>query len=348
MLLPPPNVTGVLHLGHALTLAIQDTIARYRRMKGDSVHWIPGMDHAGIATQTVFQRRYGYSHLPCDLSVEDQKKYRQDFENRMKEFVEKHKSCIQDQMYRLGVSVDWDATYYTLDTERTSFVEDAFIQFFEAGLIYRQTRLVNWCCHLRTAISDIEIDVVNIENGPIFYKLPGDNRKAEVGLLHSIAYPLFNDQLGRELIVSTTRLETMFGDVALAIHPEDERYHEFIGSHVIHPLFPLRKLPVITSRLVDRTMGMGVLKITPAHDKVDYEIAREYELPLISVIDESGRLTHACGEMFSGLDRFDSRQLIKESLIEKGFYRGSKQHNMSLTVCSRTGDILETLLKPQW
>lgn len=354
MLLPPPNVTGALHLGHALTLAIQDTIARYRRMKGDSVHWIPGTDHAGIATQTVFERRFRHvsssersdKDSPSSL---DHVVSHQELQENMGKFVSDQMIRIRDQIDRLGVSVDWEMNYFTLDSKRSRFVEDAFIHLFEMNLIYRQTRLINWCCQLKTAISDIEVEFIDIEHGSTLYTLPSDQRKVEVGLLHSIAYPCVNSQLGRELIVMTTRLETIFGDVALAVHPDDERYKDFIGGHVIHPLLPSKMLPIVASCLVDKEFGSGVLKVTPAHDRVDYAIAEEHGLPMISILDESGRLTNDCGDvLFSGLDRFDARQLVKKILIEKGLYRGSKHHTMRLAICSRTGDILETLLRPQW
>jgi valyl-tRNA synthetase len=352
MLLPPPNVTGALHLGHALTLAIQDTIARYRRMMGDSVHWIPGTDHAGIATQTVFERRF--PHLVSNKKNQegrfspDHMTSRQELQTHMEKFVSDQMIRIRDQIDRLGVSVDWGMNYFTLDSIRSQFVEDTFIRLFEMDLIYRQTRLINWCSQLKTAISDIEVDFVDVEQGSTLYTLPSNQRTVEVGLLHSIAYPCVNSQRGHEVLVMTTRLETMLGDVALAVHPDDERYRDLIGSHVVHPLLPSKTLPIVASRLVDRQFGSGVLKVTPAHDRVDYAIAEEHGLPMISIFDETGCLTDDCGVPFVGIDRFDARQLVKKILIDKGLYRGSKHHAMRLAVCSRTGDIIETLLRPQW
>jgi valyl-tRNA synthetase len=345
MLLPPPNVTGVLHLGHSLTVAIQDAIIRYRRMKGDAVHWIPGIDHAGIATQAVVERHYWTKE-----GVSRNQMGRQMFNQRIWEHVGTYERQIREQINRLGASVDWESGYFTLDEKRSRFVEDAFIRLFEQGLIYRHTKLVNWCCYLQTAISDMEVEMVDIDQRSS-RKIPGRTKEVEVGVLHSFVYPWVADHKPSniELVVSTTRLETIFGDVALAVHPNDERYQTYIGKYVQHP-FTQRRLPVIASHRVDPHFGTGILKVTPGHDKTDYDIVNEHggELPVESILDASGRLNDLCGPEYAGLDRFDARQRVREALLQKGLYRGHTNHRMRLAICSRTGDIVEWLLKPQW
>lgn len=344
MLLPPPNVTGILHLGHALTVAIQDAIIRYRRMQGDSVHWIPGTDHAGIATQTVVER-----YCQTKEGISRDQMGRQKFEKCVWEYTQIQGQRIREQLNRLGASLDWESGYFTLDERHSTFVEDTFIRLFEQGWIYRHTKWVNWCCYLQTAISDMEVDMVDV-NQQSFRTLPGRSEKVKVGVMHSFAYPWTIDYTtdSKELVVSTTRPETVFGDVALAVHPNDERYNAYIGRYVMHP-FTLRNIPVIASHYVDPHMGTGVLKVTPGHDRIDYAIANEHGLSVESILDDAGRLTSQCGvEEYIGLDRFDARQRVIETLVQKGLYRGYATHCMRLAVCSRTGDILEMLLKPQW
>ncbi|KAM3596077.1 uncharacterized protein V6R79_007775 [Siganus canaliculatus] len=337
--IPPPNVTGTLHLGHALTVAIEDALVRWKRMKGYRVLWVPGCDHAGIATQTVVERRL----------LSRDRKYRRDYSRE--EFLQevwkwKNEKGVEiyKQMRRLGASLDWRRACFTMDPGFSKAVTEAFVRLCDSGLIYRSESLVNWSCALESAISDIEVDSKEL-TGQTMLAVPGYENKVEFGTMFTFAYPLEGNN--GEVAVSTTRPETVLGDVALAVNPNDPRYQAFHGKQCRHP-FTNRLLPIITDPMVDMELGTGALKVTPAHDHMDFLLSQKHNLPRLTVIDGDGTMAHVCGQWLEGIKRFDARQLVVDALVEKKLFRGKKSHAMTLPVCSRSGDIIEPLLKKQW
>ncbi|KAI1317494.1 hypothetical protein EDD11_008301 [Mortierella claussenii] len=343
MLTPPPNVTGYLHIGHALTASIQDSLVRWRRMRGDRVSWVPGMDHAGISTQTVVEKKL----------MREQKKTRHDlgrdaFIEQIWDWKQLHGDRIIQQLKRLGASMDWDQSFFTLDETRTEAVKAAFIQLFRDGLVYRDTRLVNWCCALETVISDIEVEHEDI-SGRTMLNVPGRLKKVEFGVLHDFAYKIDGDDT-QELVVSTTRIETMLGDAAVAIHPHDSRYSHLHGKYVVHPISG-KRLPIVCDpELVDMDFGTGVVKVTPAHDPNDYTCGRRHGLPIINILEKDGTFNVNCGsKTYENMNRFDARDQIVEELKTLGVYRGKNEnHAMRLAKCSRSGDVIEPMVMPQW
>jgi valyl-tRNA synthetase len=262
MVIPPPNVTGSLHIGHALTVAIEDTLARWNRMCGKNVLWVPGTDHAGIATQVVVEKKIW----------REQKKTRHDltrepFLQEVWKWKQENGSHICNQLRRLGASVDWSRERFTMDEQSNAAVTESFVRLHKDGLIYRANRLVNWSCTLRTAISSIEVDYKELKT-PTLLNVPGYDKPVEFGVIHSFAYKLADGS--GELVVATTRMETMLGDVAVAVHPDDARYKPLIGKSLVHPFIPTRKMIVIADTMVDPKFGTGAVKITPAHDPNDF------------------------------------------------------------------------------
>ncbi|XP_017301634.1 valine--tRNA ligase, mitochondrial-like [Diaphorina citri] len=299
MLLPPPNITGNLHLGHVLTVSIQDVLARWYHMQGYEVVWIPGTDHAGIATQVIVEKSLQKDGLSRhDLG-------REAFVNRTKQWKKVKGGHITGQLHKMGLSLDWSREYFTMDDHQTHAVKHATIQLFEDGLLYRENALVNWCCHLRSTISDIEVDHIHVE-GKTPLKVPGYDKPVVFGQIYNVAYKVCDSN--EEIIVSTTRPETMLGDVAIAVHPDDTRYTHLHNANVEHPLLKT-KLPIILDEFVEREFGTGAMKVTPAHDRTDYEISRKHKLSLIEIINEDGTLNETCGE-YKGLKRFDARVRI--------------------------------------
>jgi valyl-tRNA synthetase len=261
---------------------------------------------------------------------------------------EQYGSTITGQLRSLGVSVDWSRERFTMDAQLSAAVGEAFVRLHERGLIYRDTKLVNWCCALRTAISDIEVEHIDLEKRT---RLPvpghGAGKTYEFGVLTSFAYALADGS--GEIVVATTRPETMLGDVAVAVHPADARYAHLHGALLAHPFFPDRRLPVITdAELVDPAFGTGAVKITPAHDANDYRCGKKHGLPFITVIGEDGRINERGGAAFAGLMRFDAREAVLKALADKGLLRGKADNKMRLGLCSRSGDVIEPLIKPQW
>ncbi|GAM23020.1 hypothetical protein SAMD00019534_061950 [Acytostelium subglobosum LB1] len=339
MVIPPPNVTGSLHLGHALTMSIQDTITRYRRMKGEIALWVPGTDHAGIATQVVVEKK-----LARERNITRHDLGREAFINEVWTWKNEYGNRITSQLRRMGSSLDWKREAFTMDETRSKAVNHAFITMFKDGLIFRSTRLVNWSCTLKTAISDIEVDFKDLEKHTKL-PVPGHKGLYDFGVLFEFAYPV--EDSNEQLIVATTRIETMLADVAVAVHPDDQRYKHLHGKFVTHP-FLNRKLPIITdSILVDMAFGTGVVKITPAHDQNDYETGQRHKLPMINMFTDEG-LINENGGQFQGMKRFDARNAVVEALKEKGLYKGMKDNKMRLGICSRSKDILEPMIKPQW
>jgi len=323
IVIPPPNVTGRLHIGHALVNTLQDIIVRWKRMSGFNTLWLPGTDHAGIGTQMVVDRALtaqGISRF--DLG-------REKFVEKVWEWKEKYGNEIIDQLKRLGASADWSRLRFTMDEGLSRAVRHVFVQLYRDGLIYRDLRIVNWCPSCRTAISDIEVEF-----------------REQNSKLYEIDYPIAGSD--RRLTVATTRPETMLGDTALAVHPDDDRYRDVIGKEAIVPVAN-RRIPIIADPiLVDREFGTGVVKVTPSHDKSDYEAGVRNNLPQLQVIDETGRMTAAAGKEFEGLDRFDARKKILDQLRAEGLLRSTKDYIHSIGVHGKCDTIIEPMVSRQW
>ena len=321
--LPPPNVTGTLHMGHAFNQTIMDSLTRYHRMRGFNTAWIPGTDHAGIATQIVVERQ---------LQEKGQTRHdlgRKNFVARVWEWKEHSGNTITQQMRRMGASVDWTREYFTMDERLSTVVTETFVQLYEQGLIYRGKRLVNWDPELKTAVSDLEVE-----------------SEEEDGFLWHIAYPLVGGS-GDKLVVATTRPETMLGDVAVMVHPEDERYRHLIGQKVVLPLVG-REIPVIADDYVDREFGTGVVKVTPAHDANDYAVGQRHGLPIIGVLNLDATLNDEAPAIFRGMNRFAARKAIVADLEAQGLLVETKKHKLMVPRCARTGQIIEPMLTDQW
>ncbi|XP_053908105.1 LOW QUALITY PROTEIN: valine--tRNA ligase [Cuculus canorus] len=340
LVLPPPNVTGTLHLGHALTVAIQDTLVRWHRMRGATTLWTPGCDHAGIATQVVVERR-----LWRERGLRRHQLGREGFLREVWRWKEEKGDRIYQQLRRLGASMDWDRACFTMDPKMCRAVREAFVRLHEMGLIYRSTRLVHWSCTLQSAISDIEVEKREL-GGRTLLRVPGYEEPVEFGVIVAFAYPLEGGGEGEELVVATTRPETMLGDAAVAVHPDDPRYQHLRGRCVRHP-FTGQILPILHDAFVDPEFGTGAVKVTPAHDATDFEVGQRHGLPCVSIISDDGRL---CGvpPPFLGLPRFTARAAVLEALKARGLLRGERENPMVVPICSRSKDVLEPLLKPQW
>nr|WP_315399078.1 valine--tRNA ligase [uncultured Duganella sp.] len=320
--LPPPNVTGTLHMGHAFNQTIMDGLTRYHRMLGHNTAWIPGTDHAGIATQIVVERQLDAQHISRhDLG-------REAFVKKVWEWKEKSGSTITGQMRRLGASPDWRREYFTMDETRSQVVTDVFVRLHEQGLIYRGKRLVNWDPVLGTAVSDLEV-VSEEEDGSMWY----------------IKYPLADGS--GTLTVATTRPETMLGDVAVAVDPTDERYQALVGKMLLLPLVG-RAIPIIADEYVDKAFGTGCVKITPAHDVNDYAVGQRHQLPLLSIMTLEAKINDEAPEAYRGMDRFVARKRIVADLDAQGLLEQVKPHKLMVPRGDRTGVIIEPMLTDQW
>uniref|UniRef100_A0A3Q2YZ20 Valine--tRNA ligase n=1 Tax=Hippocampus comes TaxID=109280 RepID=A0A3Q2YZ20_HIPCM len=340
MCIPPPNVTGSLHLGHALTNAIQDCLTRWHRMRGETTLWNPGCDHAGIATQVVVEKK-----LMRDKGMSRHDLGREKFIEEVWKWKNEKGDRIYHQLKKLGSSLDWDRACFTMDPKLSYAVQEAFIRMHDEGVIYRSKRLVNWSCSLNSAISDIEVDKKELM-GRTLLPVPGYKDKVEFGVLVSFAYKVDGSGNDEEVIVATTRIETMLGDTAVAVHPDDSRYRHLKGKMVAHP-FCERKMPVVFDDFVDMSFGTGAVKITPAHDHNDYEVGVRHGLPFVNILDENGLLINV-PPPFLGMKRFEARKAVLEALQDRGHFREVKDNPMVVPVCSRSKDIVEPLLKPQW
>lgn len=308
-------------------------------MKGHPVLWIPGLDHAGIATQAVVERVLQHTRNITRRDMD-----RIEFEQLLWQWKTEKATIINQQLKALGATLDWNREYFTIDERHSTAVTETFVRLNERNLLYRERDLVNWSPALRSTISEIEVEDFII-NGKTQLRLPGHDGKVTVGQLIKLAYPIKDSK--EELIVATTRLETIFGDVAIAVHPDDERYSKYIGRQVLHPIKETF-IPVIADSSVKRDFGTGVVKITPAHDRSDYSIAKRHCLPVISIIDEAGNMTDECKE-FKGLSRFVTRERLVNELSARGIVRSVEDHHqMILPRCSRTHDVIEYLPKEQW
>ncbi|KAG1659710.1 Valine--tRNA ligase [Nymphon striatum] len=338
MVIPPPNVTGTLHVGHALTNAVEDAITRWHRMKGKITLWNPGCDHAGIATQIAVEKKiWRESKLTRhDLG-------REKFIEEVWNWKNEKGGRIYEQLKRLGSSVDWDRACFTMDPKMCRAVTEAFVRLHEQKIIYRSNRLVNWSCTLSSCISDIEVEKVELP-GRKLLTVPGYDKKIEFGVLISFAYPVVDSD--EEIVVATTRIETMLGDTAVAVHPQDPRYTHLHGKYVKHP-FTNAELPIICDGYVEKDFGTGAVKITPAHDANDYEIGKRHNLPFINIIDDAGNMTATC-EQFAGMKRFDARYAVLDALKKLNLYKETKDNPMVVPKCTRSHDIVEPRLKSQW
>ena len=324
IVIPPPNVTGVLHMGHALDETLQDILVRYHRMSGYETLWVPGTDHAGIATQNVVEKKLREQGLSRhDLG-------RDKFLEKTWEWANAHKSRILDQCKRLGASFDRSRERFTFDKGCSDAVKEVFVKLYEKGLIYKGAYIVNWCPRCQSAISDVETEY-----------------ETEQGHLWEISYPLKGES--GAIIVATTRPETIFGDVAIAVHPSDQKYSELVGKTVVIPLTG-REIPIIADEYVDKNFGTGAVKITPAHDPNDFEVGKRHNFKPIWVIDGEGKMKE-CGEVPSnlhGLDRYEARKQIIKMLEDNHSLLRVKDHEHNVGKCQRCGTTIEPLLSEQW
>jgi valyl-tRNA synthetase len=330
IVIPPPNVTGRLHIGHALVNTLQDIIVRWKRMSGFNTLWVPGTDHAGIATQLMVERQLEKEGLSrFDLG-------RDKFLERVWQWKEQHSTEIKDQLTRLGASADWSRERFTLDEGLSRAVRYVFVKLYEDGLVYRDLAMVNWCPRCQTAISDVEVEF-----------------RERNGKLYHIDYPLAPEAVestdsGRKLIVATTRPETMLGDTGVAVHPEDDRYKDLIGRFAILPIAN-RRIPIVADPiLVDREFGTGVVKVTPSHDRNDYEAGQRNNLPQLQVIAEDGRMTAAAGAELEGLDRKEARAKVVELLREQGHLVKVEEHLHNIGVHGKCDTDIEPMISRQW
>jgi valyl-tRNA synthetase len=323
VMMPPPNVTGSLHVGHALNHTLQDIVVRYRRMRKDRVLWQPGTDHAGIATQMMVERQLAAEgRTRTDLG-------REAFVDKVWDWKAQSGNTIVNQLHRLGTSPDWSRERFTLDEGLSAAVRKVFVQLHKEGLIYRDKRLVNWDPKLHTAISDLEVE-----------------QKPHKGSLWHLRYPI-EGLPGRSIVVATTRPETMLGDTAVAVHPEDERYRDLIGRHAILPLVG-RRLPIVADEHADPETGSGAVKITPAHDFNDFEVGRRHGLELVNIFDRNAHINENAPERFVGLERYEARKRILAELEESGVLDHVDPHEHSLPTGDRSGVVIEPWLTDQW
>ena len=319
--IPPANVTGELHLGHAMFVSMEDLMIRYHRMKGENTLWVPGVDHAGIATQMLVERSLN------EQGLKREELGREEFLRRTWAWKEKYGGLISMQIRRLGASCDWDREHFTMDAMLSRAVREAFVRLYEKGLIYRGPRMINWSPGLKTAVSDLEVEYVQ-----------------EPGKLYYFKYRLAGSE---EFIpVATTRPETILGDTAVAVHPEDERYQQYIGKKVVVPMLG-REIPVIADEYVDREFGTGALKITPAHDPNDYQIGLKFGLEMINVLDTTAHI-NANGGPYAGLDRFDARKKLWEDMRAADLVLKEEPYQLSVPRSQRGGEIVEPMISTQW
>lgn len=320
--IPPANVTGELHLGHAMFVSMEDLMTRYQRMKGAPTLWVPGTDHAGIATQLQVEKK-----LAKEGKTREQLG-REEFERQTWEWKEKYGSIITQQIRRLGASCDWERERFTLDEGLSKAVREAFVRLYEKGLIYRGPRMINWSPGLKTAVSDLEVEY-----------------SEEPGFLYYFKY-VSADNPEEFIPVATTRPETILGDTAVAVHPEDERYQAFVGRQVIVPILN-RAIPVIADEYVDREFGTGAVKITPAHDPNDYEIGKRHNLEFINILTREATINENGGK-YTGMDRFDCRKQLWADMKAAGLVIKEQPYTLNVPRSQRGGEIVEPMVSTQW
>jgi valyl-tRNA synthetase len=327
IMLPPPNITGSLHMGHALNAIVQDILIRKKRMEGFKTLWLPGTDHAGIATQNVVER---------ELKKEGKSRFdlgREEFLKRVWQWKKKYGNLILEQLKKIGSSCDWSRTKFTMDKDYYLAVQTAFLEYFKKGWIYKGERVVNWCPRCQTSLSDLELEY-----------------KEEKGKLWYIKYPLVKNsksKIPNFIIIATTRPETMLGDTAVAVNPKDKRYKKLIGKKVILPLLE-REIPIISDSAVDPKFGTGAIKVTPAHDLLDYEISQRHKLEIIQVIDEKGEITDKAPLSYQKLKTIEARQKIIEDLKKAEYLEKTEDYNFRIPKCHRCQTTIEFILSKQW
>ena len=321
IVMPPPNVTGQLHMGHALDATLQDILTRYKRMQGYAALWLPGQDHAGISTQVRVEKelreKEGLSRY--DLG-------REKFLERVWDWKNQYGNRIIEQQKKMGTSCDWDRNRFTLDEVCAKAVRETFCDLYEKGLIYKGSRIINWCPHCRTALSDAEVE---------YKDMPGH--------FWHIRYPI--EDSDEEFIIATTRPETMLGDTGVAVHPDDERYRHLVGKNAILPLVG-RKLPIVADEYVELGFGTGAVKMTPCHDPNDYEVGLRHDLEQVQCIDEDAKICN--GGKYDGLDRYEARKAIVADLEEQGYLVKVEPYSHNVGCCYRCGTVVEPLTSPQW
>lgn len=337
--IPPPNVTGALHAGHALATTLQDVLIRWHRMKGFTTLYLPGCDHAGISTQNVVE----------NMLWRREKKTRRDlgrseFVKRTFEWKEEYHMKINKVLRRLGGSMDWTREAFTMDENLSAAVTETFVRLHEEGLIYRSNKLVNWCTKLNTALSNLEVENKELE-GRTLLDVPGYDRKVEFGCITTFKYAIDGEE-GKFIEVATTRIETMLGDSGIAVHPNDERFKAFVGKKAKHP-FVDRLLPIIADTYVDPEFGTGAVKLTPAHDQNDFTLGKRHNLEFINILNDDGTLNGNAGK-FKGQRRFDARYTVANELTELGLFVEKKDNPMKVPICKKSYDVIEPLQKPQW
>ena len=321
IVIPPPNITGKLHMGHALDETLQDILIRYKRMQGYSALWVPGTDHASIATEAKIVEAMKKEGLTKeDLG-------RDDFLKRAWDWKREYGGTIVEQLKKLGTSCDWSRERFTLDEGCNEAVNEVFVKLYEKGLIYRGERIINWCPHCLTSISDAEVEY-----------------EEQAGHFWHLRYPLADGSGYLEL--ATTRPETMLGDTAVAVHPEDKRYQHLIGKMLILPLVN-REIPIVADEYVEMEFGTGVVKITPAHDPNDFEVGLRHNLPVINVMTEDAHMTKECGK-YAGMERYEARKAIVEDLQQQGFLVKVEDHNHNVGICYRCDTTVEPRVSKQW
>ncbi|KAL8283096.1 hypothetical protein RQP46_005874 [Phenoliferia psychrophenolica] len=339
---PPPNITGSLHIGHALAFGLQDTLIRWHRMRGFTTLYVPGFDHAGLSTQSVVEKR-----LAKDKGLTRHDLGRTEFLKVCQAWKEDYQQRITNQITRLGVSCDWSRVAFTMSPDMTEAVNANFVRLHEDGIIYRANRLVHWCVKMNTTLSNLEVDQKEIP-GRTLLQVPGydPKEKFEFGVMTSFAYHLEGSD--EKIIIATTRPETMLGDTAIAVHPDDARYTHLHGKFALHPFLD-RRIPIITDAIaVDMNFGTGAVKMTPAHDPNDYEVGLRHKLEFINILNDDGTLNANAGPQFQGMKRFHARVAVLDALKLKGLYVGDADNPMSIPICSKSGDIIESVMKPQW
>ena len=323
IVIPPPNITGELHMGHALNAFTQDILIRFKRMQGYKALWLPGTDHAGIATQNVVEKQ---------LKKEGKSRHdlgKEKFIERVWQWRNKYGHLILDQLKKLGASCDWSRTAFTMDESYQKAVETAFLHYHKKGWIYQGDRVINWCTRCRTSLSDLELEY-----------------REEKGHLWYLKYP-FEDEKDKYILVATTRPETMLGDTAVAVSPKDKRYKDLVGKKVILPLVN-RVIPIISDRLVEAEFGTGAVKVTPAHDMADFDIGERHKLEVIQVIGEDGKMTNKACKNYAGLKISEARQKVIEDLEKQGFLEKIEDYTHRVSHCYRCDSTIEPLLSKQW
>lgn len=339
IVIPPPNVTGKLHCGHALAIALQDTLIRWNRMKGKTVLYLPGCDHAGISTQSVVE----------NMLWRKEKKTRHDFARpeflkKVWEWKDEYHQEINRVIRRLGGSVDWSREAFTMDENLSKAVTETFVKLHEEGLIYRSNRLVNWCTQLNTALSNLEVDNKDLE-GRTMLDVPGYDRKIEFGVIVHFKYQIEGSD--ETIEVATTRIETMLGDSGIAVHPKDDRYKHLVGKKARHPIIADRLMPIVADDYVDPEFGTGAVKLTPAHDPNDFNLGKKHDLEFINILNDNGTLNQNAGP-FAGQKRFEARYTVIAELEKLNLFVKKENNPMKVPLCAKSKDVIEPLMKPQW